>query len=158
MYCNRCNACNDDGVRFCNNCGTEINDAQPQEQDFEADAVSQCKPLDNSENLPNNQQNDFLVGTYTIALPIIAIVQNAVNFNIIGIILAIVAFRNHRKYEEALLQGDFMTADMHGRKSRRLSIAAIIVNFAVIVIVLILFTWTDFFDDLFFMLFGDSYM
>ena len=184
MYCNRCNAYNDDNARFCNNCGAELVSPQPPEQNFETNIPPQGSPFENNvppfdSNVPpqeppfngnvppqGNPMGGFdnspygqpmyprQRGIYSNVLPIISIVLNAVNFSVIGIIFAVLSLLNYNKHEDAMRRGDFMMADMLGRKSRNYSIAAIVINIVSLFLRIVIgfiagFVFTDLFTEVF---------
>ncbi|MCM1484969.1 MAG: zinc ribbon domain-containing protein, partial [Faecalibacterium sp.] len=92
MYCTRCNSYNDDNARFCNNCGAELFNPQPQQdQQTENNVPPQGNFNGGFSGMPNNNspygQPMYTpqTGKYTNVLPIVAIIVSVLNFNILGI-------------------------------------------------------------------------
>ncbi|MCM1544807.1 MAG: zinc-ribbon domain-containing protein [Ruminococcus sp.] len=165
MYCNRCNAYNDDNARFCNNCGAELAPPTSQpEQPFDGQVPpNQEQPFNGNVPPQGNFNGTFNNNSpygqpmyrsqpskYTNTMPIIAIVASILNFNILGIIFAILSLVNYNNHETAMRMGDFAKSEMYGRKSKTYSIASIVISIVLIAVRFILgIVWFFFAGEMF---------
>lgn len=163
MYCKNCNAYNDDGSRFCCQCGAELEaPAAQSEPDFSSSqngGYSSQYSAPQSEE-PNYGQSQYAQTGYTqqnYAQPnysqpnygaasvepteplnntkaIVAIVLNIVIFNVIGLIFAILSLTNYNSYESALRAGNIALSEQLKAKSKKYSKIAFI--FAIVMAVL----------------------
>ena len=138
MYCKNCNAFNEDGSRFCSTCGAPLSEpaAEPQ-----TPLQGQYTPPRGAYQPPQYAYGAQMQGEPTralsIALPIVALILGLISADIIGIVLGAFALVNFNRYTEALRMGDFGSAELYKSKSRRLSVAAIVVTVILFVLAVI---------------------
>lgn len=150
MYCNRCNTCNDDHARFCNNCGAPLErpqDNPPPQNNFSGynepprDGGTNGQPDFNygmPYNTPYTQPQGFSrPGEYTNLIPIIAIIMGLFSMNLIALIFGIVALAKFNEYDRSRFYPNGFLDERAGRLSKNLGIAAIVI--ACISIVLCVF-------------------
>ena len=141
MYCKNCNAFNDDGNRFCANCGAPLSEQAPQyaEQPQTGSCPPPRPPYQQPYQQPYYGAQPPMEPTkpLTSALPIAALILSIVFANVIGIVLGAFALVNFNRYNDALRAGDIGSAETFKAKSRRLSSAAIVLTVVLFVLVVI---------------------
>lgn len=147
MYCKNCNAYNDDGSRFCCQCGTELEApvaSQQSEQtytapqnDANAGYADQYSSAQQSYTAPQYGEPQYSQPNYSApqgeptaaisnTMAIVSIVLNIVVFNVVGLIFAILSLTNYNSYEGALRAGNIALAEQFKAKSKKYSKVAII--------------------------------
>lgn len=141
MYCKNCNSYNDDGNRFCCQCGAQLeapaasaqaeqtytapqNDSNPGYTNQYSSARQNGAPQYTQPNYyaPQGEPTPPLSNT----MAIISIVVNIVFFNVIGLIFAILSLTNYNDYESALRAGNIALAEQLKVKSKKFSKVAIV--------------------------------
>lgn len=157
MYCKNCNAYNDDGSRFCCQCGAELEtQVKPQpEQTYTApqsnvntgyaDQYSSAQQSYTAPQYgaPQYSQPNYGAPTTEPTEPlnntkaIVSIVLNIVIFNVIGLIFAILSLTNYNSYESALRAGNIALSEQLKAKSKKYSKVAIIIAIVMAVLAVI---------------------
>lgn len=147
MYCKNCNSYNDEGSRFCNQCGAELEReseqsaqpdsgytdqySQPYSQPYSQQQPQYSQPAYNTPAEPTPPLNNTMA--------IISIVLNVIIFNILGLIFAILSLTNYNDYESALRAGNLALSEQLKAKSKRYSKASIIIAVVVVVLAVLAF-------------------
>lgn len=106
MYCTFCHAENDNNAAVCKNCGAPLYADASQQQPMYA-------PMEKK---------------YSNTMPIVSVILALLNFNILGIILSVLSLKNYNIAEGALFVHNLSDYEKYGRKSRKLSKAAIVIT------------------------------
>lgn len=114
MYCKNCNSYNDEGSRFCNQCGAELErESEQSAQPYSGYTDQYSQPYSQTYSQPQPQYSQPAYNTPAEPTPplnntmaIISIVLNVVIFNILGLIFAILSLTNYNDYESALRAGN----------------------------------------------------
>ena len=158
MYCKNCNAYNDDGSRFCCQCGAELEApaaSQQSEQTYVAPQndvntgyADQYSSAQQSYGAPQYGEPQYSQPNYGApqgettpslnnTMAIVSIVLNIVVFNVIGLIFAILSLTNYNSYESALRAGNIALAEQLKAKSKKYSKVAIVLVIVMAVLAVI---------------------